>query len=456
MLLSKHFEAFVQKSPASVMVRAVLERAFHSERLNALFERTAVLQYTRDLMFATVVRLMTEVVLGVSRSIRAAYQDAEETIPVSIASVYNKLNGIEPQVSAELVRDSAAQLGPIVRRMRGTAPELLPGYRVRVLDGNHLSGTEHRLAALRTLRAGALPGQTLVVLDPSLGLVVDVVPCEDGHAQERSLLDDVLTMVKPSDLWIADRNFCTTKFFFGIADHGGFFAIRQHASTLVWELVGTRKCRGKTDTGRVYEQNMRLQNPTTGETLTVRRITVVLKEPTRDSETEIHILTNVPAKDANARVIANLYAKRWTIETMFQELTVALTCEINTLGYPKAALFGFCLALVAYNAVSLVKASLRAVHGSQTVDKQFSWYYLCMHLAKVYGGMMIAIPSRRWDVFREMEDVRFARVLKQLAANIDLAKFQKHPRDPKKPPPKKASGAKIKHVATARILAKTD
>jgi len=37
-------------------------------------------------MFATVVRLMTEVVLGVSRSIRAAYQDAEETVPVSIAS----------------------------------------------------------------------------------------------------------------------------------------------------------------------------------------------------------------------------------------------------------------------------------------------------------------------------------------------------------------------------------
>jgi len=31
---------------------------------------------------------------------------------------------------------------------------------------------------------------------------------------------------------------------------------------------------------------------------------------------------------------------------MFQELTVALRCEINTLRDPKAALFGFCLALV--------------------------------------------------------------------------------------------------------------
>ena len=47
------------------------------------------------------------------------------------------------------------------------------------------------------------------------------------------------------------------------------------------------------------------------------------------------------------------------MERMFHTLTVALTCEIKTLGYPQAALFGFCLAVVAYNAVALVQASLR-------------------------------------------------------------------------------------------------
>ena len=48
---------------------------------------------------------------------------------------------------------------------------------------------------LRTLGAGALPGQALVVLDPRLMLVTDVVLCEDGHAQERSLLESVLPMI---------------------------------------------------------------------------------------------------------------------------------------------------------------------------------------------------------------------------------------------------------------------
>ena len=62
-----------------------------------------------------------------------------------------------------------------------------------------------------------MPGHALVVLDPRLMLATDVILCEDGHAQERSLLDQIVPMVAPSDLWIADRNFCTTDFLFGIA-----------------------------------------------------------------------------------------------------------------------------------------------------------------------------------------------------------------------------------------------
>jgi IS4 transposase len=454
MLLGKRFEAFVQKSPVSVMVRAVLERAFDSQRIDALFERTAVRQYTRNLLFSAVVALMSEVVLGVSRSVRVAYQQGEEKPSVSITSVYNKLNGLETSVSVALVHDSAAQLGPIIRQLGGAAPALLPGFRVRILDGNHLPGTEHRLKELRTMRAAALPGQTLVVLDPELGLVTDVVACEDGHAQERSLLDEVLALVEPGDLWLGDRNFCTTGFVFGIVARGGFFLIRQHASTLTYQLVGTRKFCGTTASGRVYEQAMELTNPATGATLLGRRITVELNQPTRDGETEIHVLTNVAPEKADALTLSNLYLERWTIERMFQDLTEALNGEINTLGYPKAALFGFCLALVAYNAVALVKAALRAVHGPETVEKQVSWYYLCTHVAKMYGGMMIAVPPRCWRPFRDMEDAEFANILRQLARNIDLAKFQKHPRGPKKPPPKKTSGAKIKHVATARLPAK--
>jgi hypothetical protein len=102
----------------------------------------------------------------------------------------------------------------------------------------------------------------------------------------------------------------------------------------------------------------------------VRRMTLKLKEPTRDGATELHILSNVPVADARAGKLAVLDGKRWSIETAFFEITTTWSCEIHTLGYLKAALCAFCLALVAYNAVSVSKAALRRTHGGQKVTDE--------------------------------------------------------------------------------------
>ena len=42
-----------------------------------------------------------------------------------------------------------------------------------------------------------------MVLNPELCITIDVFPCEDGHAQERSLFESVLHTVKAGQLWIA-------------------------------------------------------------------------------------------------------------------------------------------------------------------------------------------------------------------------------------------------------------
>src|SRR5207237_5271813 len=82
----------------------------------------------------------------------------------------------------------------------------LPGYRTRIIDGNHLASTDHRLKPLRTTRSGPLPGQALAVLDPDRMLIIDLFPCEDGEAQERRMLPEVIPAARERDLWIADRN----------------------------------------------------------------------------------------------------------------------------------------------------------------------------------------------------------------------------------------------------------
>jgi IS4 transposase len=451
MILSDVFERFSQDSPLSVMAQAVIENALNPLILDQLFDDVAQRQFTNKLLFSTVVDLMSVVVCRIRPSIHAAFQARAETVGATIDAVYDKLDGTETAVSAALVETVAARLTPVIDAMGGGRADWLPGYRVRILDGNHLPGSEHRLKELRTIRAGALPGQALVVLDPRLMLATEVVLCEDGHAQERSLLDQILALVAAKDLWIADRNFCTTDFLFGIAQRDGFFVIRQHAATLHWEFVGKRRACGRIDTGKVYEQTIRATNDA-GEILILRRITVLLDQPTRDGDTELHLLTNVPAKDARAQVIADLYRRRWTIETAFQELEATLNSEINALGYPKAALFAFCVALVADNVLSTLKAALRSVHGEAVVAEEVSGYYVADEIRMTHRGMMIAIPEDEWAAFHDLTALALAEVLVRLARSVSLPKLRKHPRGPKKPKPKKQSGAKIKHVATAKIL----
>ena len=198
---------------------------------------------------------------------------------------------------------------------------------------------------------------------------------------------------------------------------------------------------------------MLVRDPDSGETMRVRRITIKLKEPTRDGDTELHILSNVPVPRASAAQLARLYGKRWSIETAFFEITTTLSCEINTLGYPKAALFTFCLALLAYNAVSLIKAALRSAHGRQKVNDEVSSYALSLEISRTYDGMMIAIPAPHWVLFRELSAQEFANVLRELASSVNLARYQKHPRGPKKKPPERTTYQNGKHVSTAKLLA---
>jgi hypothetical protein len=454
MLLGKPFAAFVEESAISVMVGGTIERVFEPAVLDRIFQDHAVLGYAKELAFSQCVRIMSDVVFKESPSVGAYYQAHRDEIPVSRQAVYDKLKRMEARVPAALTHYSAEELLPCVKAMGSQAPPLLPRYRVRVLDGNHLAGTEHRIFELRRFRAAVLPGQALVFYDPRYGLMTDVIPCEDAYAQERSLLAQALSCISARDCILADRNFCTTGFLFGIRSRGAFFVIRQHASTLSWKLQGKRRLAGRDGRGRnIYEQAIRLTNPDTGKTFTARRITIALDKPTKDGETELHILTNLPRKAADAVRIADLYADRWTIETGFQQLTDDLRCEINTLGYPKAALFGFCMACVAFNVVSVVKGAIRAAQGKQYVEEELSMYYLTLEVAQVTPGMMIAIPVENWEVFRTMSCKKFAATLVDLARRLDPRKYTKHKRGPKRKQPKKISGKTNHHVSTARILA---
>ncbi len=382
------------------MAGAVAARLLSASRLNDLFERVADVQYTRKLTFGALFDLMSAVVCGVYPSVHRAWRDAEG-IAGSVQAVYEKLDGMEPITSAALVREMANDAAGVIDEIGGAAAEPLPGYRMKILDGHDLGPTEHRPQPLRGTAAGAMPrgrvfhgampGTMLAVVEPARRLVRQVVPCEDSYTQERVLAEVIVSTVKPGELWVADRNFCTRRVLFGLDGHGAALIIREHGQ-LPWERAGPRRRAGRTDSGQVYEQPVGVYAED-GSWVRLRRVELHLDTPTREGERRIVLLTNLPKKAAKAADVANLYRDRWKVEHTFQELAEHLHAEINTLAYPKAALFGYCVALVTYNAVSVITAALRSAHGREQVE-QLSAYYMSTEIRATYGGCSSRSPSR--------------------------------------------------------------
>src|SRR5207247_11478454 len=121
---------------------------------------------------------------------------------------------------------------------------------------------------------------------------------------------------------------------------------------------GRRRCLGRVTTGKVYEQNLEIEDTQTGECFSVRRLTLLLDQPTEEGETEVRLLTNLPPSVCGLRIV-ELYRERWTLERHFDFLKNSLHGEIESLGKPPAALFMLCMSLVAGNALAVVRQAIR-------------------------------------------------------------------------------------------------
>lgn len=445
------FQNFAKEAPVATAAQMILRRLLQPELIDQIFDENAELQYERTQMFSAVTNVMASVILGQNRSVYAAHRKHAERLGASCTAFYNKLQRIEPQTSRALVQHSHHQTVEIQKWIGGVERHDIPGYQTRILDGNHLAKTEHRLKETRALAAGPLPGKSLAVLDPRFKTICDFIPIEDGHAQELSGLDAIIETLTARQIWIADRNFCTLKFMYGIAAKSSCFVIRQHGK-LKGEVKGKEKKVGKTATGTAYENKLVLPDYD-GQRMEVRRVVVKLNQPTRDGDTEMVILTNLPLKVADAMRIAQLYRDRWRVETAFLHMKLHLNCEIDALCYPAASLFCFAVSAVGFNSLSVIKSIVALEHG-RDASESLSHYYLCDEISGDTRGLLIALDESRWTEVVDMPLEALSRELLQIAASIKLKRYSKSVRGPKKPPPKKKGNKRTNHLSTKRILDK--
>lgn len=439
-----------QQAPASVMVRLALDQALPPTWMDEVFEANRQRQYSRELLFSTVVELMTLVSLGLRPSLHAAARKRGEHLPVSLAALYDKVKGCEPTVLRALVQGSAERLAPVIAST--AVPASLPGWQQRVLNGNHLPASEKRLALLRGFRGAALPGHPLVVYDPDSALVCDILACEDAHQSERVGAAELVASAQPQQARIADLHFCTEALLRRLDQRQAGFIVREHARHPRLAERGQWSESVDGETGGVREQAIRLASQA-ADAPPWRRIEIALTTPTESGDTQVVLWSNLPAT-VSATVIAQLYRKRWRIEGMFQRLESVLNSEVKSLGHPRAALLGFATAVLAYNVLALLKRVIEQAHQAAHPPLDVSLFHLVVAITSGYEAVALALPAEHIPCASGLSAPQLMQRLLALAARLKPTSLASSVRKPKPKAPKGyVAGAVARaHVATARVL----
>jgi Transposase DDE domain len=444
--MSNVLDRFCITAPFAVMTRTLIQD-FIGTHMNNLFEENRQSQYEYIASFQSVAVTVADVALRFCENFNQSYKKHAAELGISAQSFYAKTRGVEPAVSEAMVVYSAMRAIEIQDALGMQPWEVIPGYRCLTVDGNVLAKSEKRLGVLRDVKGAPLPGKVVARFDIQRQLFDRAYVLLDGHAQESASCNQLVSDLQAKDVLIADRHYCIVSFMEAIARAKACFVIRQHGR-LPGVLLGKRKLVGKTETGTVYEQQMRLTADENA--MVVRRITVVLNKPTRDGATEIHILTNLPTK-ISAQTVADAYRHRWEEETAFNVLQMTLTCELPSVGHPSAATFLFCMSVLAYNLRQTIFAALFAVHPEEEV-LQVSHLHVSKNVSDYTPGMLVSITPDQWNDFIPTTIKGVAALLRRIASKISLSDFKKSTRGPKMKKPFRSRNVASSHVSTAKLL----
>ncbi len=130
---------------------------------------------------------------------------------------------------------------------------------------------------------------------------------------------------------------------------------------------------------------------------------------------------------------------------------MTLTCELKSLGQPRAALFLFCMAMLAFNTRQVLLGALFAEHDQDDVE-QMSQFQVAKAIVGPMEGLITALPEQEWQTFVPVFLSDCAQFLLQVSRFVDVKSYRKSVRGPKKKPPARKRCKAGTHVSTFKLL----
>lgn len=430
--------------PVAASLLSVFAIICGEERMGEIFSKHRGRSYEDILSFKDVVKLMFSAVLEHNAVGRKAFLNAREhdQMPVTDQAAYGKIRRMPQSLSHALLHESIpALLEMFPDSVTTQVPSCFNGYNVYGIDGKKIKEVAKRLKETRGTPGKLLGGKTLVALSIHERLAVAVNSSLDGEANDGPLVPGLLQSIHArtpiNNVLLADSQFCDLTSPRYILEYGWDFAMRHHPK-VHFHIDNTIKARRGIDSrGRKYVEEIGwLGKPGTKRCIRVRRITV-----TREGKPDLVIVTSLLDFDLfSASDILDLYALRWTIETVFQHITKEFDLRHMIGSTAEATIFQFSICLLLYNIMILIQS-----HASEEQELEVEELSLpkimdtaktqLSALAKVSNPTEIAAAILK----KRSSPAMVARGLRNLWDD-DWIKARKNKRKPK-PPPIKKSGA---------------
>jgi len=428
------------------------------ERLVRVWEANRGRCYEKKFSFALLVQLIGDALLLHEGSGRRSFEKSQERgeLPASIQAAYRKLGRLPLPLSEAFLADGASLLRTVFpRTVRRQLPRSLKRFQVVILDGKSIKNVAKRLKGLRKTSGGLLGGRALVALDWRTGLAVAMRVHPDGDANEVALVGDLVPGVRKiiagARLWLVDRAFCDLTQPAHFRKQGDHYLVRYHPKVKFYADPKRPARTGRDQQGRTYtEQWGWLGGPEDPRRQEVRLIT--LPKVTDGGKKDLVLVTDlVDGEEYPAADLLALYAERWGIENMFQQVTEVFGLAALIGGTPQACLFQFAFCLLLYDIIQVIRAFV--AEAQQRKIEELSTEKLFDDVERELVAWYVMLDTETTvSYFARLPDVdRLQRRLEKLLASSWSETWLKSP-PPKTPRRQREITKKRTHGSVYRIL----
>lgn len=367
-------DAFSKEAAARLpLAEAVLllwKRAVDQPRMEGIWDRFRGRNYEKVITFPVMVELIADALLR-RTSARQSFEKGieNERLPASIQAAYKKLGRLPIPISQAFLAEVTAAVREVFPdQVARQVPASLQEFRLIIYDGKALKRVAKHLKALRGVAGGLLGGRALVAIDWATGLALVMAGDPDGDANEikhlKTVVDQVRERVPEPMLHTADRAFgdlVQPEQFTAI--EGDHFLVRHAARTKFYPVAEPAPRSGTDERGRRYVETWGwLGSPARGER---RRLVRHLELELSNGE-KLRLITDLlDAEKYPANDLLWVYAQRWNIEWMFQQVTEVFGLKQLIGGSPQAGLFQFAFCMCLYNMIQVVRGYVAQTHAKQ-------------------------------------------------------------------------------------------